>query len=78
MQSASFDDKGFGPPPAKWKGKCAKPSQNFTGCNKYFSFFFCLSYKSVILFALKSWGTRKYMCSFVFRIYTITVVKTHV
>lgn len=33
MQSPSFDDKGFGPPPPKWKGKCAKAS-NFTGCNK--------------------------------------------
>ncbi|CAM9003049.1 unnamed protein product [Rhodiola kirilowii] len=31
-ESASFDDKGFGPPPAKWKGTC-QSSKNFT-CNK--------------------------------------------
>ncbi|KAG8376688.1 hypothetical protein BUALT_Bualt09G0089900 [Buddleja alternifolia] len=30
--SPSFDDKGFGPPPPKWKGKCSK-GLNFTGCN---------------------------------------------
>ncbi|KAK9153738.1 hypothetical protein Sjap_001218 [Stephania japonica] len=28
-----FNDKGFGPPPAKWKGSCDK-GDNFTGCNK--------------------------------------------
>lgn len=33
VDSPSFNDKGFGPPPPKWKGKCAKAS-NFTGCNK--------------------------------------------
>lgn len=31
-ESESFDDKGFGPPPKKWKGSCAG-GQNFT-CNK--------------------------------------------
>ncbi|PIN14699.1 Cucumisin [Handroanthus impetiginosus] len=31
-ESPSFDDKGFGPPPPKWKGKCDK-AVNFTGCN---------------------------------------------
>ncbi|PSS02742.1 Subtilisin-like protease SBT4.15 [Actinidia chinensis var. chinensis] len=31
-QSPSFNDKGYGPPPPKWKGKCAKGA-NFTGCN---------------------------------------------
>ncbi|XVF55683.1 hypothetical protein PTKIN_Ptkin06aG0056500 [Pterospermum kingtungense] len=31
-KSPSFNDKGFGPPPAKWKGKCVKGA-NFTGCN---------------------------------------------
>ncbi|XP_076917878.1 subtilisin-like protease SBT4.15 [Bidens hawaiensis] len=30
--SASFDDKGYGPPPPKWKGKCVVGG-NFTGCN---------------------------------------------
>ncbi|KAL4342220.1 hypothetical protein GQ457_08G018390 [Hibiscus cannabinus] len=30
--SPSFNDKGYGPPPAKWKGKCDKGA-NFTGCN---------------------------------------------
>ncbi|MCL7041855.1 hypothetical protein MKW94_026101, partial [Papaver nudicaule] len=30
--SESFNDKGFGPPPAKWKGTCG-PFVNFTGCN---------------------------------------------
>ncbi|XP_073151934.1 subtilisin-like protease SBT4.15 [Henckelia pumila] len=30
--SPSFNDKGYGPPPAKWKGKCVK-GVNFTGCN---------------------------------------------
>ncbi|KAK8540739.1 hypothetical protein V6N13_010353 [Hibiscus sabdariffa] len=28
----SFNDSGYGPPPAKWKGKCDKGA-NFTGCN---------------------------------------------
>ncbi|CAA3011298.1 subtilisin-like protease SBT4.15 [Olea europaea var. sylvestris] len=32
IESPSFNDKGFGPPPAKWKGKCVKAG-NFTGCN---------------------------------------------
>ncbi|CAI9760821.1 unnamed protein product [Fraxinus pennsylvanica] len=32
VQSPSFNDKGYGPPPAKWKGKCVKAG-NFTGCN---------------------------------------------
>lgn len=31
-ESASFDDKGLGPPPSKWKGSC-QSSSNFT-CNK--------------------------------------------
>ncbi|RWR71954.1 cucumisin-like protein [Cinnamomum micranthum f. kanehirae] len=31
-ESASFSDKGFGPPPAKWKGKC-QTAGNIT-CNK--------------------------------------------
>ena len=31
-ESESFNDKGFGPPPAKWKGEC-QVSSNFT-CNK--------------------------------------------
>ncbi|KAI3814114.1 hypothetical protein L1987_18860 [Smallanthus sonchifolius] len=31
-QSASFNDKGYGPPPPKWKGKCVLGA-NFTGCN---------------------------------------------
>ncbi|KAK1563443.1 hypothetical protein Q3G72_027642 [Acer saccharum] len=34
VKSPSFNDKGFGPPPAKWKGKCVT-GRNFTGCNKY-------------------------------------------
>ncbi|PIA49729.1 hypothetical protein AQUCO_01300466v1 [Aquilegia coerulea] len=39
----SFNDKGFGPPPAKWKGKCGHFA-NFSGCNnkvigaRYFKF----------------------------------------
>ena len=33
-QISKFNDKGFGPPPAKWKGKCVT-GRNFTGCNKY-------------------------------------------
>ncbi|GAB2300699.1 hypothetical protein Dimus_034737 [Dionaea muscipula] len=32
MDAPSFKDDGFGPPPAKWKGKCVK-GVNFTGCN---------------------------------------------
>ncbi|KAM7464265.1 hypothetical protein LguiA_032386 [Lonicera macranthoides] len=32
VDSPSFDDTGYGPPPAKWKGKCEK-GVNFTGCN---------------------------------------------
>ncbi|KAI9154572.1 hypothetical protein LWI28_028269 [Acer negundo] len=32
VKSPSFNDKGFGPPPAKWKGKCVT-GRNFTGCN---------------------------------------------
>ncbi|KAL1200173.1 Subtilisin-like protease SBT4.15 [Cardamine amara subsp. amara] len=32
VDSPSFDDKGFGPPPAKWKGKCVT-GNNFTRCN---------------------------------------------
>ncbi|KAF9594992.1 hypothetical protein IFM89_035765 [Coptis chinensis] len=32
VSNPSFDDKGYGPPPAKWKGKCQKGG-NFTGCN---------------------------------------------
>ncbi|KAL5730035.1 hypothetical protein ACHQM5_002911 [Ranunculus cassubicifolius] len=32
VESPSFDDKGYGPPPAKWKGSCDKGA-NFTGCN---------------------------------------------
>lgn len=31
-ESESFNDEGFGPPPAKWKGTC-QTSSNFT-CNK--------------------------------------------
>ncbi|XP_043718394.1 subtilisin-like protease SBT4.14 [Telopea speciosissima] len=30
--SESFSDKGFGPPPAKWKGTCPRYA-NFSGCN---------------------------------------------
>ncbi|KAL3754124.1 hypothetical protein ACJRO7_001383 [Eucalyptus globulus] len=42
VNAPSFGDKGFGPAPAKWKGKCVKGA-NFTGCNnkvigaKYFN-----------------------------------------
>uniref|UniRef100_A0A7N0TT03 Cucumisin n=1 Tax=Kalanchoe fedtschenkoi TaxID=63787 RepID=A0A7N0TT03_KALFE len=32
-ESASFNDRGFGPPPAKWKGIC-QSSENFTCNNK--------------------------------------------
>ncbi|XP_051143460.1 cucumisin-like [Andrographis paniculata] len=32
-ESLSFDDKGFGPPPSKWKGLC-QSSSNFTCNNK--------------------------------------------
>ncbi|XP_073290832.1 cucumisin-like [Primulina huaijiensis] len=32
-ESASFDDKGLGPPPSKWKGSC-QSSSNFTCNNK--------------------------------------------
>ncbi|GAY42057.1 hypothetical protein CUMW_063980 [Citrus unshiu] len=31
-ESESFKDSGFGPPPAKWKGKCDHFA-NFSGCN---------------------------------------------
>ncbi|KAG6401593.1 hypothetical protein SASPL_138455 [Salvia splendens] len=31
-ESLSFNDSGMGPPPRKWKGKCAT-GVNFTGCN---------------------------------------------
>ncbi|KAI3693332.1 hypothetical protein L6452_33167 [Arctium lappa] len=31
-QSDSFNDDGFGPPPAKWKGSC-RHFANFSGCN---------------------------------------------
>ncbi|CAA0400457.1 unnamed protein product [Arabidopsis thaliana] len=32
VESPSFNDKGVGPPPAKWKGKCVT-GNNFTRCN---------------------------------------------
>ncbi|XP_060206137.1 subtilisin-like protease SBT4.15 [Lycium barbarum] len=32
IESPSFNDEGFGPPPSKWKGKCDK-GVNFTKCN---------------------------------------------
>ena len=32
-ESASFNAKGFSPPPRKWKGTC-QTSSNFTSCNK--------------------------------------------
>ncbi|WJZ93645.1 hypothetical protein VitviT2T_012569 [Vitis vinifera] len=32
MDCPSFKDKGYGPPPTKWKGKCSN-SSGFTGCN---------------------------------------------
>ncbi|GJR72518.1 subtilisin-like protease SBT4.15 [Tanacetum coccineum] len=31
-KSPSFNDKGYSPPPLKWKGKCVMGA-NFTGCN---------------------------------------------
>ncbi|CAH9138433.1 unnamed protein product [Cuscuta epithymum] len=33
VESPSFNDAGYGPPPAKWKGKC-DTGVNFTSCNK--------------------------------------------
>ncbi|KAK7859700.1 subtilisin-like protease sbt4.15, partial [Quercus suber] len=32
IDAPSFDDKGFGPPPSKWKGTC-QVRGNFTSCN---------------------------------------------
>ncbi|KAM7464263.1 hypothetical protein LguiA_032384 [Lonicera macranthoides] len=32
VDSPSFNDSGYGPPPKKWKGTCVK-GVNFTGCN---------------------------------------------
>ncbi|KAK7842207.1 subtilisin-like protease sbt4.15 [Quercus suber] len=32
INAPSFDDKGLGPPPSKWKGTC-QVKGNFTGCN---------------------------------------------
>ncbi|KAL3825788.1 hypothetical protein ACJIZ3_021817 [Penstemon smallii] len=32
VESPSFNDDGFGPPPSKWKGKCATDG-NFSACN---------------------------------------------
>ncbi|XP_047334265.1 subtilisin-like protease SBT4.14 [Impatiens glandulifera] len=32
LESESFNDTGFGPPPAKWKGTCGHFA-NFSGCN---------------------------------------------
>ncbi|XP_065633197.1 subtilisin-like protease SBT4.15 [Quercus suber] len=32
IDAPSFDDKGFGPPPSKWKGTC-QVGGRFTGCN---------------------------------------------
>ncbi|MCD7452647.1 hypothetical protein HAX54_017707 [Datura stramonium] len=32
IESPSFNDEGFGPPPSKWKGKCDE-GVNFTKCN---------------------------------------------
>ncbi|KAG6771778.1 hypothetical protein POTOM_023170 [Populus tomentosa] len=32
VDAPSFNDEGYGPVPAKWKGKCVKGA-NFTGCN---------------------------------------------
>ena len=33
VDSPSFNDKGYGPPPRRWRGKCVTGA-NFTGCNK--------------------------------------------
>ncbi|QCD98044.1 Peptidase S8 [Vigna unguiculata] len=33
LDSPSFNDTGYGPPPRRWKGKCVTGA-NFTGCNK--------------------------------------------
>ncbi|XP_021295311.1 cucumisin-like [Herrania umbratica] len=33
-ESESFNDKGFGPPPSKWKGNCQTAGVNFTCNNK--------------------------------------------
>ncbi|XP_047331566.1 subtilisin-like protease SBT4.15 [Impatiens glandulifera] len=33
VDSLSFNDTGYGPPPSKWKGECTKNALNFTGCN---------------------------------------------
>uniref|UniRef100_A0A453QS07 Peptidase S8/S53 domain-containing protein n=1 Tax=Aegilops tauschii subsp. strangulata TaxID=200361 RepID=A0A453QS07_AEGTS len=34
-ESRSFDDKGYGPVPARWKGKCETGEEfNATSCNK--------------------------------------------
>ncbi|CAO2839356.1 unnamed protein product [Amaranthus hypochondriacus] len=33
VDAPSFNDKGYGPPPLKWKGKCDKGA-NFTRCNR--------------------------------------------
>lgn len=38
-ESESFNDKGFGPPPKKWKGAC-RGGKNFT-CNKYNLLSYC-------------------------------------
>ena len=35
-ESESFNDKGLGPPPSKWKGSCQVAAGNFT-CNKYYA-----------------------------------------
>jgi hypothetical protein len=46
LDSPSFSDEGFGPPPSRWKGAC----QNFT-CNKYGmedDIFFILAEKTMI------------------------------
>jgi len=53
-ESESFVDKGFGPPPSKWKGTC-QVSSNFT-CNKYYfvTFFFLILSFLIIKFAYLS------------------------
>ncbi|KAF3957844.1 hypothetical protein CMV_017182 [Castanea mollissima] len=33
IDAPSFNDKGLGPPPSKWKGTC-QVKGNFSGCNK--------------------------------------------